>query len=235
MEANKSKESEAKEYWEQSVQLAFKHDQTNALEYINKALALIPSSEKYAIEKAEILCEQGKCQEAQKFLLKYSHHDLVKKELEKINEAIKFDQAKPQENLINLLKWGKENGIDTKNIKVVYYGPDFRGVHAARRIRTGERIITVPMKSLLTLEIILDCCNLAKKVSESGVDLEYPFPTALACLIHETKGKTGQYWQPYVNSFPESADNFPYFFSEEEKKYLKGTIFENKTKEEMKQ
>lgn len=230
----------AEDFWNRAVEFAFSHRYQDALINIDKALEKAPDSSKYAVEKAEILCEQGKLEEALSFLTEGSFvpPEPVAEQTAKIREAISWDQhllanKSEHDKLTRLMKWADDNDMDIGNIQVVYYSPDFRGVQARRRVRAGERVVTARRKFLVTVPGIVESSELAKKVVECGVKLDYTFATALACMIYEAKKTPKAWWQPYIESFPESADNFPYFFSEKEKEYLRGTIWESSMKSEM--
>ena len=56
-----------------------------------------------------------------------------------------------------LFKWMKEEGADFTKLKLRYYAPDYRGVHAARDIKKGEIIVYVPLKEIITLEMAMAC------------------------------------------------------------------------------
>ena len=46
-----------------------------------------------------------------------------------------------------------EQGANFDKLKVRYYAPDYRGVHAARDIKKGETILYVPKHEIITLEM----------------------------------------------------------------------------------
>jgi len=43
-----------------------------------------------------------------------------------------------------MLKWLSDGGSTFEKLKIRYYGPEYRGVHAARDIKKGEIILYVP-------------------------------------------------------------------------------------------
>ena len=43
-----------------------------------------------------------------------------------------------------MFDWMLQGGADFDKLKMRYYGPDYRGVHAARNIKKGETILYVP-------------------------------------------------------------------------------------------
>jgi len=240
MEAKKDTKGE--ELYNEAIDLAFKHEQQKALEKIENALTQEPKNAKYAVEKAEIMCELGKMTEAVTFLeisgKNYEPHSEIEKEIKKLNEELAYDKitpsdAKGKQKLAALLKWGYENGIDSSNMKVVYYGPDFRGVHAARRIRKGDIIVSIPEGVLLTIDKIKNDFPLAKKVAECGIKTELLFGVCVAIAVLKSKNDPKSWYHPYADTFPEDVSSFPFFFTKEESEYLKGTQIEKMTAKEM--
>ena len=47
----------------------------------------------------------------------------------------------------------KEGGANFDKLKMRYYAPDYRGVHASRDIKKGETILYVPKDEIITLEM----------------------------------------------------------------------------------
>ena len=64
--------------------------------------------------------------------------------------------------------WMKEGGANFDKLKLRYYGPDYRGVHAARDIKKGEQILYVPKKELITLEMAIDT-PIGRKMFQKGL------------------------------------------------------------------
>ncbi len=217
----------------QATENAFAYDHTRALALIEQALALSPDSGRYATEKAEILCELGRTRDALKYLqgvhcVQDTH--MVAEELKTLRDEIKDleNTGEGMKELNLLLAWGAENGVDLSRVKLVNYSKDFRGIHAARRIRKGDRILSVPEKLLVHLDSILATCKLAKKVLDSGARLMYPTATAVACLVHEARKDPTSWWKHYAASFPDDVSTYPYFFPSEERKFLQGTTVESR-------
>ena len=129
----------------------------------------------------------------------------------------------------NLMQWGRENGLDTSRMKLVNYAKDFRGIHAAKRIKKDDIIIRIPEKFFVFVDKIVGICGLAKKVLECGLELDYAAATAIACFVYENKKDPKSWWKLYADSFPSDASSFPYFFKPDELQYLKGTTIESTT------
>ena len=91
--------SKAEDLYTQSVQCSYDHNHTKALSLIEEALALEPTCAKYAVEKAEILCELNDYSKAISFLTicndispPFSSIELVTAELKKIREEMESDR-----------------------------------------------------------------------------------------------------------------------------------------------
>ena len=47
----------------------------------------------------------------------------------------------------------KNGGADFSKLKLRYYSDNYRGVHAKQDIRSGETVLLVPLKQIITLEM----------------------------------------------------------------------------------
>lgn len=66
---------------------------------------------------------------------------------------------------------------------------------------------------------------LGKKMYEFGLrkSLISPKHSFLATFLLEERSKEKSFWDPFLKVFPKDLTNFPIFYTEEEKKLLKGT------------
>lgn len=89
----------------------------------------------------------------------------------------------------------KKDGANFDKLKLRYYGPDYRGVHAARDIKKGEQILYVPKKELITLEMAIDT-PIGRKMFEKGhrQRLISPKHSFLAAFLMQEKRKTESYF-----------------------------------------
>jgi len=55
-----------------------------------------------------------------------------------------------------MFDWMLQGGANFDKLKMRYYGPDYRGVHAARNIKKGETILYVPKQEIITLEMAME-------------------------------------------------------------------------------
>ena len=56
----------------------------------------------------------------------------------------------------SLFTWMKEGNANFDKLKLRYYAPDYRGVHASRNIKKGETILYVPRAEIITLEMAME-------------------------------------------------------------------------------
>jgi len=222
-------------YYIEARNLAYEKKFFLALFSIESAINLFPNNSEYLIEKAEILCELNRFQEALEFLYENAKNcDKIEKidsEILKIRNEINYNKIallNPFEytKINSLLKWSSEYGFDASKIKIVYYSNNFRGVHANCRIKKGEIIAEMPNDLLITCDKICEESKLSKSVIEKYEnELISPFLAAVAIMIWEIKQKknTKSKWYEYVENYPTDCNNFPYFYDKEEFEYLKGT------------
>ena len=75
-------------------------------------------------------------------------------------EELKEDNYVPvpaeKERFETLFSWMREGGGNFDKLKLRYYAPDYRGVHAARDIKKGETILYVPKQEIITLEMAME-------------------------------------------------------------------------------
>lgn len=65
-----------------------------------------------------------------------------------------LDPSHPErKRFTELLEWMKEGGANYDKLKLRYYAENYRGVHAKQNIKSGEVILYVPLKQIITLEM----------------------------------------------------------------------------------
>ena len=69
-----------------------------------------------------------------------------------------------------LIQWLETNGADTKKLMLQQYAPEVRGVHSKKTLVPGERILAIPKKCLITVEM-----GQATDIGQKLVALNYDF------------------------------------------------------------
>ena len=176
--------------------------------------------------------ENERCIETLKDGLKLDpDNEEIKSLLREMEEEYKEDHNIPSthpevQRFDRMLKWLKDGGSQFDKLKIRYYTADYRGVHAARDIRKGETILYVPKEQIITLEMAI-ASPVGSRMYEKGLRqrLISPKHSFLATFIMQERRKDHTIWDPYIDILPKNYTNFPIFFTEEEKKWLKGSPF----------
>lgn len=111
-------------------------------------------------------------------------------------------------------------------MKLRYYSENYRGVHASQNIKSGEVILYVPLKQIITLEMAFKS-PIGRQMYEKGLrtKLISPKHTFLGSYILQEWKKDKQEFSEYLDILPKGLDDFPIFFKEDELAYLKGSPF----------
>ena len=148
-----------------------------------------------------------------------------------IDEEYKTDNSLPYEDperqrFEKMLTWLKQGNSKFDKLKIRYYGPDYRGVHASRDIKKGEIILLVPYNQIITLEMAF-ASPIGAKMYEKGLRgrLISPKHSFLCTFIMQEKRKEVSEWHTYIDILPKNLSNFPIFFTAEDKEWLKGSPF----------
>ena len=121
----------------------------------------------------------------------------------------------------NFLTWLNKNGAVFPDIYFQTYKNGERGVHTKTSIPPHQTIIKIP-RSLLIYSGMGENTPWGKKVLAqpkgiSAIDLIYICLWVIQDMTHENK------FEPYYKILPTNFDNFPIFWSKEDKKYLENS------------
>ena len=161
----------------------------------------------------------------------------IKKLLEELGSDLKIDNVLPKDHpeiirFNKFVKWLKEGGANFDKIKMRYYSPDYRGVHARTHIKKNEVFLTIPKNLIITLEMA-KAAPIGAKMEKAKLNLLSPKHSFLASYVLQERHKTVTKWEPYLDILPKSTSNFPIFFTTEEKKWLEGSPFLNQVEEKI--
>jgi histone-lysine N-methyltransferase SETD3 len=95
---------------------------------------------------------------------------------------------------------------------------------AKNNIQKDEYILKLPLKCLITLEMAKES-QLGMKIINANLDLISPKHCFLSLFLLQEKINSDSRWKNYLDVLPQTFENFPIFFTEEEKKKLLGSPF----------
>lgn len=154
----------------------------------------------------------------------------ISKMLVDAREEMKEDQHVPVQaertRFETLFDWMKSDGANFDKLKLRYYAPDYRGVHAARDVKKSEVILYVPLSEIITLEMAMESpigsLMAARNFRQRLVSPKHSF---LATYIMEERRKEKSHFDKFIDILPKCFDNFPIFYSQEERTWLEGSPF----------
>jgi histone-lysine N-methyltransferase SETD3 len=115
-----------------------------------------------------------------------------------------------------LKNWAVEHGSVLGNFEVKYLTPDNRFVVATEDIKKGDTIMNIPFKLMVSTDNS-DVERLCHTFNLTGPECIPVF------IANETKNKES-FFHPFVDILPKDFDNFPYFYPQELKELIKGSL-----------
>jgi len=121
-----------------------------------------------------------------------------------------------------LVRWLLEAGARLPFLAVHHHADHSRGVHARVPISTGEVVLEVPLRCILTSQAARE--SLAqRKIASSRIEL-LGTQSCLAEYLLEERRQPSSVWRPYLDTLPSSFPHVPLFFDEKELALLKGSF-----------
>ena len=148
------------------------------------------------------------------------------------HEEFKEDNYVPveaeKERFESLFDWMLKGGAQFNKLKMRYYAPDYRGVHAARNCKKGETILYVPKSEIITLEMAMESpigsLMAARNFRQRLISPKHSF---LATYVMQERRKENSVFDKYIDILPKAFDNFPIFYTQEERTWLEGSPFQD--------
>ena len=122
----------------------------------------------------------------------------------------------------------KSHKIDMSKIHLKFKSDNDRSLHAACNIYDGERILSVPKHLLISTDLVKYRSPINREIINLGLDKQLEDNIS---NVYFTNYFLGEMQKPrydrdfpeYIDLFPQSMDNFPIFFTDEEIDYLRGS------------
>lgn len=165
-----------------------------------------------------------------------SYEAIFKPKIEEYKKKYKEDYGLPYgeettKKFEIFIAWMRKNGAKFDKIRMRYYGPDYRGVHAYQTISEQETFLWVPKKLIITSQMGRDS-KIGTLVKKSGIKISWDYLAYITIFLLIQQHDPNSFWKPYMDVYPKMVDNFPMFYSEEEKALLTGSpILEHIPKE----
>lgn len=127
-------------------------------------------------------------------------------------------------------KWLQDNGAKYPGLYFKCYGQDQRGVHCEQDIPKNRRIMYIPLKCLIT-----DAMARQTKTGQLLISIEKrlsaPNHNQIIVFMLEDMLNEKSFFKPYYDILPKDVTNFPVFWTEKEKAFLKGSTLPNEIKQ----
>ncbi len=117
-----------------------------------------------------------------------------------------------------LLFWLEEQGASFPSVKVEV-GQGGREIHASRPIKSGSLVMHIPEFLFITTEAAKES-EIGQMIASSNCDIEDS--GYMAAHLIKMK-RQGSFWSPYIDVLPKSFAEHPYFLTDSELEYLKGS------------
>jgi len=124
---------------------------------------------------------------------------------------------------INFVSWMRNSGADINKTTLVIYNKGSRGLHAVANIEPYETIISIPFSLAITIDPITES-SLGQNIIANKMLNEYwqAFIFSVILILEERDNEAG-FFKPWIDILPKYASDYPAFFTEEEKLWLKGS------------
>jgi histone-lysine N-methyltransferase SETD3 len=120
------------------------------------------------------------------------------------------------------LVWLREGGAVFPDMYLRKYTENYRGVHMSRRVAGNRQILYVPKHFLITVEMGKETA-IGRKIIEADLDLSAMKHCFLCVFALVDRQNEESFYQPYYRILPQSFDNMPIFWTDEELELLTGS------------
>ena len=122
------------------------------------------------------------------------------------------------------MDWLNKSGAEYHKLELKILSEDNRAIFATKKIFKDEMIMKIPQSKLITFEMAKNS-PAGKKLLGSYKSLNSSTNSYFAVFLLQEKSKENSDWKPFLDILLQSYENFPIFFTEEERKELEGSPF----------
>lgn len=114
-----------------------------------------------------------------------------------------------------LLKWGKQNGISFGKLRPAYFLQTGRGLMACKKLRSGDLVISVPEKMLVTSKTA-EQSEIGRQLLKLRLERLLSAKQILCVfIVYEKYRGVSSFWHPYISTLPRLFNTTAYFNEEE--------------------
>ncbi len=121
-------------------------------------------------------------------------------------------------------EWMKSKGAHFEKVDLKYFYKAYRGLVAKVDIAKGDDIIFVPQEITITRKKASEA-PIGRKLTEKNANLTYPHNATISTFILSEMKKPKSDWDLLIKAMPISVDNFPLYYTKEERELLRGSPF----------
>lgn len=122
-----------------------------------------------------------------------------------------------------LVDWLEHNGAETKKLMLREYAPEVRGVHSRKVLVPGERILVIPKRCLITVEMGKQT-DIGQKLLAHNIEFVAPKHIFLMMfLLTDMEQMEQSDFKTYYSTLPSTLSNMPIFWSDQELQWLQGS------------
>lgn len=197
-------------------------------------VALDPTWPKAYFRKGKALALVGEYEQAEEAYQAGMNIEPNNSDLERAMEAIeeKLTQIRIQREVAEetsendvfsqFLVWLREGGALFPDLYLRKYTENHRGVHMINRVANNRQILYVPKHFLITVEMGKET-DIGRKIIEADLDLSAMKHCFLCVFTLVDRLNEDSFYQPYYRILPQSFDNMPIFWTDEELALLEGS------------
>jgi len=119
--------------------------------------------------------------------------------------------------------WLSAGGAKFPKFYLKFYSPEYRAIHALKRIEKDEDILYIPHDCIMTSDVA-KASVMGRAIQASAVDLRSKHSYLASYLLQEREKGARSKWHYYIVTLPRKFETIPLFFDDAQRAELKGSI-----------